>query len=127
MTFIGENLPPVLFLTLMAVCALSIVAAAVLDVMPQKEPGTRDQGDTDEEGGSKLSKAEVKKAKAEAKARKKEERARKKAETAAAKAAKGGKAKKGKSQPQTTPEATEDAASSEPAGETIDFSMPDQQ
>jgi len=124
MDFIGQNLPPVLFLTFLVVCALMIIAGAVLDWLPEREP--KAAADDDEaKTSSRLSKAEKKKAQAEAKARKKEEQARKKAEKAAAKGKKG---KKGKSQEEPAPVAADEAeAPSEPAGETIDFSMPEQE
>jgi hypothetical protein len=124
MTFIGENLPPVLFLTLLAICALMIIAGAVVDRIPEKEPGTDTDDEADGQGVAKSSKADLKKAKAEAKARKKEEQTRKKAEKAAAKA---GKAKKGKPQAEPAPDTSEATEPSESTGETIDFSMPEQE
>ncbi|MCE9556914.1 MAG: hypothetical protein K8T91_26500 [Planctomycetes bacterium] len=106
-------MPPILFLVLMGVCAIAIVVAAVMDMMPERAADGEGEAQEDTVATSKKqAKAEKLKAKAEEKAKKK----------AAQKASKAGKAKKGKSKTAPTPVA--EPSESEPVGEVIDFSEP---
>jgi len=120
----SDNIPPILFLALIGVCAIMIVAGAVVDMMPERAASDRKvSADSADAAAKKLAKAEQLKAKMEAKARQK-------AEKAAAKAAKG---KQGKSKAPAPATETVDAPQSsdefEPSEsspiESIDFSEPE--
>lgn len=110
---ISDNIPPVLFLVLMGVCAILIIVGAVADMMPERE--AKVGAEVQEDAGAAAKRA----AKAEQLKAKAEEKARKKAAKAESKAAKG---KKGKSKAAPTPIAEPSEAA---AVETIDFSEPE--
>ena len=91
---IGNNLPPILFLVLIGVCAMAIVVAAVLDMLPAREAGGEGDAQQDDASAAAMKNAKIASLKAKA-----EEKARKKAAKTAGKAAKG---KKGKSKAEPT-------------------------